>query len=75
MFYLPLNNLMAVAVVALLAASTLAVDPADAIVLRNGCAGGNFGANCSLSELAISDSIIIDDKRFDYWSFISGELS
>lgn len=54
---------------ALLAVLGLAPTPASAVVVLTGCAGGAFGDDCSLGELATGGSILIDDKLFDAWGF------
>jgi hypothetical protein len=45
----------------------LAAAPAEAIVVLTGCAGGDFGDDCSMAELLAGGSIRVDDKLFDNW--------
>jgi len=50
---------------------------ASAVTILSGCAGGDFGDKCSLTELNAGGSIQINDILFDNWnvSVFSGSLS
>ena len=42
---------------------------AHALVLLTGCAGGDFGDDCSVAELVAGGSIQVDNSIFDSWSY------
>jgi hypothetical protein len=45
--------------------------PSHAVIIRTGCAGGDFGPACSLAELVRNGgSIQIDDKIFEGWAVV-----
>ena len=71
---LNMRSSVLVTVIAFIGLFVLVTGTAHALPILNGCGGGDFGADCSLAELAAGGSIQIDDKVFDTWEF-SGDSS